>query len=80
MTGFSKGKSKSNDDPLAKFKQRKPSAPSTSDKNYSLKESKNAKLTVDWVETLEICRASLLHGIHFKGYKEVLVQNVKFQT
>lgn len=80
---FEPGKRKrKNNDPLAEFKQRKPSpaASSEADKDRSRKASKNANLTPDRVETLEMDKAALPKDVQFKGYEEVLVQDVKFET
>jgi hypothetical protein len=77
------GKNKAKkDDPLAEFKKSQPStsAPSSSDKDRSRKDAKNVKLTVDRVETLEVDKATLPKDAQFKGYEEVLVQDVKFEA
>ncbi len=75
--GSSKGKP---NDPLAEFKPPKPPTAAPSDKKHSRKDPKNAKLTVDRVETLEVARAILPKDAAFKGYEEVLVQDVKFEA
>ncbi len=75
----SKSKAK-NDDPLAEFKNRKPPNPVSSAKDRSRKDSKNAKLVIDRVETLKIDKAELPKDAVFKGYEEVLVQDVKFEA
>jgi hypothetical protein len=68
------------DDPLAEFKNRKPPAPPAPDKNRSRKDSKNAKLVIDRVETLKLDKAELPSDAVFKGYEEVVVQDVKFEA
>ncbi len=79
--GSSKAKAKSND-PLAQFKQPKPpsAASSHAAKAPSRKAAKNAKLTPDRVETLELEWATLPKDAQFKGYQEVVVQDVKFEA
>lgn len=75
------GKSKAkNDDPLAEFKHRKPPTADPSDKDRSRKETKNAKLVIDRVETLGLAKADLPPDAVFKGYEEVVVQDVKFEA
>ena len=75
----SKNKAK-NDDPLAEFKQRKPPTPTSQDKDRSRKDSKNAKVVIDRVETLGLDKADLPPDAVFKGYEEVVVQDVKFEA
>jgi hypothetical protein len=78
---FAKSTAKTkNDDPLAEFKLRKPPAPTSPDKDHSRKDTKNAKLVIDRVETLGLDKASLPPDAVFKGYEEVVVQDVKFEA
>lgn len=78
LTG-SKSKAK-NDDPLAEFKNRKPPTIASPHKDRSRKDTKNAKLVIDRVETLGLDKASLPPDAVFKGYAEVVVQDVKFEA
>ena len=78
---LSGGKSKAkNDDPLAEFKLRKPPTPASPHKDHSRKDSKNAKLVIDRVEILKLDKAELPKDAVFKGYEEVVVQDVKFEA
>lgn len=78
---FAKNTAKTkNDDPLAEFKNRKPPTPAPQDKDRSRKDSKNAKLTIDRVEILPLDKATLPKDAVFKGYEEVVVQDVKFEA
>ncbi len=77
--GSSKAKTKNND-PLSEFKPPKSSHSVLSDKDCSHKDSKNAKLTPDRIEILEMDRTTLPKDAQFKGYEEVLVHHVKFEA
>jgi hypothetical protein len=68
------------DDPLAEFKHHKPPTPASLPKDRSCKDSKNAKLSINRVETLKLDKAGLPEDAVFKGYEEVVVQAVKFEA
>lgn len=78
---LSGGKNKAkNDDPLAEFKNRKPPTSASPARDRSRKDSKNAKLVIDRIETLKLDKAELPPDAVFKGYEEVVVQDVKFEA
>lgn len=67
-----------NQPPLSSEKDRSDAAPGYT--RPPKKEPKNARLTIDRTQILQVARSGLPQDAKFKGHEEVIVQDVLFQT